>query len=257
MNQQFVGIPPALKLPTKHVTLPRLPRGNSEFPLRVMDVVWVAIAVGLVMANVARLCAIADIWTWSTLLAVILAAPAADFVSGVIHWTFDTWGSEKTRWIGPRLIRPFRVHHTKPKDLLGSHFFTTNADASVANLPFLLLAFLAPTDWEIGRFVAVFLVALAIFGLPTSQIHKWAHAARRPRWVSWLQRRGLILGPIHHSVHHAQPHTLNYCITTGWCNRPLDWIGFFPKMEWLVSKFTGLTPRKEDHLSPPAQFDSR
>src|SRR5262245_7238533 len=187
MEHEILSIPPGLKIPVKQVTLPRLPRGTSEFPLRVMDVIWVAIAIGLVAGNVARLCTVPDIWTWTTLLAVILAAPAADFVSGVIHWTFDTWSSEHTRWIGPRLIRPFRVHHTKPKDLLGSHFFTTNADASVANLPFLLLAFLPPTDWEIGRFLAVFFVAVAIFGLPTSQIHKWAHAPRRPGWVSWLQ----------------------------------------------------------------------
>jgi plasmanylethanolamine desaturase len=253
MKQQIVGIPPALKLPTKHVTLPRLPRGDSEFPLRIMDVVWVAIAVGLVVAQIARLSVLPEIWTWSSLLAVLLAMPAADFVSGVIHWTFDTWGSEKTFFIGPRLIRPFRVHHTKPRDLLGSHFFTTNADASLANLPFLLLAFLAPTDWEFGRLAAVFLVALGTFGLPTSQIHKWAHAPRRPRWVSWLQRRGLILGPIHHSVHHAEPHTLNYCITTGWCNGPLNWFGFFPKAEWLVSKLTGMKPRKEeDHKATHA-----
>ena len=120
----------------------------------------------------------------------------------------------------------------------------------VGQLPFLLLAFLA-TDLEFGRLTCVSGRVGDV--LPTSQIHKWAHAPRRPRWVSWLQRRGLILGPIHHSVHHAEPHTLNYCITTGWCNGPLNWFGFFPKTEWLVSKLTGMTPRKEeDHKAMPA-----
>ncbi len=207
---------------------------HSEFPLRYMEVIWFALAVGLVVGQAVRLSRLPNAWDWASILLALFALPAADFVSGMIHWVFDTWGSEKTFFIGSRIIRPFRVHHHKPKDLLGSHFFTTNSDAACANLPFLLVALCMPVWTEAGRLAAVFLVSLAAWGLPTSQIHKWSHDRRPPWWVTWLQKAGLILGPQHHDVHHKAPHTVNYCITTGWCNRILKQIGFFPKLEWLI-----------------------
>jgi ubiquitin-conjugating enzyme E2 variant len=243
------------------IRIPKLRRGRSrhtasEFELRYVEVFWVSLAIGLVTGHAVRLGGIQEVCSWPSLVFAVLALPVADFVSGLVHWAFDTWGNEKTFWIGPRLIRPFRVHHDKPKDLLGSHFFTTNSDAALANLPFLLIAFCMPLGTEGGRLAALFLVCVGTCGLPTSQIHKWAHAARPPHWVAWLQRRRLILGPAHHTRHHAAPHTLNYCITTGWCNRFLDRIGFFPRLERVVSRITGWTPRHEDeandhHQGPP------
>ena len=250
MKHDPVKINIRLKKPSLRASKKRRPKKTSEFPLQFMDIVWVAVAVGLLIVNCLRLGSLPNAWDWPSILVAIVAMPAADFVSGMIHWFFDTWGNERTFWIGSRLIRPFRVHHAKPKDLLGSHFFTTNSDASVANLPFLLIALCIPLGSEAGRLAVVFLTSLAAWGLPTSQIHKWAHAARRPFWVSWMQRIGLILSPSHHDGHHTEPHTTNYCITTGWCNRPLQWIGFFPKMEWVISRLTGLKTRQDEQHPP-------
>jgi ubiquitin-conjugating enzyme E2 variant len=247
-----------LKIPTLRRASRRQPKPKSEFPLQFMDVVWVLVTAGLLITQAVRLGSLPNAWDWRSLLLALVAMPAADFVSGMIHWFFDTWGNERTFFIGPRLIRPFRVHHAKPDNLLGSHFFTTNSDSSLANLPFLLIALCIPLGSEPGRLAAVFLTALAGWGVPTSQIHKWSHAAVRPFWVSWLQRIGLILSPVHHHGHHTEPHTTNYCITTGWCNRPLQWIGFFPKMEWLISRLTGLKPRQDEpaHESAAAHAKS-
>jgi ubiquitin-conjugating enzyme E2 variant len=219
---------------------------SSEFPLRLMDIFWVALTVGLVAAQAVRLGGATGIWNWWSLAVVLIALPVADFISGCIHWTFDTWGSEKVFWIGPRLIRPFRVHHAKPEDLLGTHFFTTFADSAFAMLPVLFVAFFIPLGSLAGQLIALFLVAVGVAFLPTNQIHKWAHTAKPPIVVAWLQRRRLILSPRHHGTHHAPPHTDNYCITTGWCNPVLSRIGFFRKMEWLVTKLTGMKPRHEE-----------
>jgi len=218
---------------------------TSEFPLRIMDIFWVALTAGLVVAHAVRLGSLSSIWNWPALLIVLVAMPIADFLSGCIHWTFDTWGSEKVFWIGPRLIRPFRVHHAKPEDLLGSHFFTTFADSAFAMLPVLIATLFIPLGTLAGQLAALFLVAVSVAFLPTNQIHKWSHMKQPPRWVAWLQRRNIILSPDHHGEHHAPPHTDNYCITTGWCNPLLRRIGFFRKMEWLITKLTGFKPRHE------------
>lgn len=132
--------------------------------------------------------------------------------SGFMHWAGDTWGKVTTRWIGPRLLVPFRYHHLHQIDMLESPFVTTNGDAAMVGCLILGFAFLMPLD----SFGAV--AATGFWSLPTSQIHKWAHDPRPPRVVQWLQRAGIILRPESHRRHHRSPFAHHYCITTGWCN---------------------------------------
>jgi plasmanylethanolamine desaturase len=216
---------------------------RSEFPLRPVEVFAVMAALGLVVAHLVRFGQVPEIWRWTAIVAVIAGLAGADFMSGVVHWAGDTWGSERTRWLGPRFIHPFRFHHAHPLDMLRSHFFTTNGDTALASLPFLLAPFALPLDTEIGRVSAVFLWAVGGWGMWTHQFHQWSHMKSPPRVVGWLQRRGLILGPDHHWRHHKSPFEVNYCITTGWCDPLLTRIRFFPALEWVVSRVTGVRPR--------------
>ena len=78
------------------------------------------------------------------------------------------------------------------------------------------------------------LAAFCFWGVPTNQIHYWAHSPQPPAWVAWLQRRRLILSPDHHDLHHASPFATHYCITTGWCNSLLARLGFWRGLERLV-----------------------
>jgi ubiquitin-conjugating enzyme E2 variant len=98
--------------------------------------------------------------------------------------------------------------------------------------------------------VAVFAAAVGAWGLPTSQIHKWAHDPRPPRLARWLQRAGLILSPARHSRHHRFPFAGHYCITTGWCNPLLERLGFWKALERLVARLTGLKPRDDVDVVP-------
>jgi hypothetical protein len=46
-----------------------------------------------------------------------LGAWAADLVTGLVHWACDTWGDERTRWLGAGLVlTPERHarHHRPP-----------------------------------------------------------------------------------------------------------------------------------------------
>lgn len=80
----------------------------------------------------------------------------------------------------------------------------------------------------------------------TNQVHQWAHQPRPPAVVRVLQSCRLILGREAHSRHHRPPYAANYCIATGWCNRPLAAIRFFRRLERAVTILTGLRPRQDD-----------
>jgi hypothetical protein len=183
---------------------------------------------------------------WWTPLALAAGLTAADFVSGLVHWTADTWGRDDCPIVGPRLLVPFRVHHVNPDDFLRRSFIDTNGEVAVLAIP-VLLAFLAvPLDAAWGRAVAVFGLAFCGIGSMTNQIHQWAHMPSPPRSVRILQSFGLFLGRVEHAAHHERPYDGHYCITTGWCNGPLEKIAFFRHLEWIVTRVTGMTARQDD-----------
>ncbi|MCA9127027.1 MAG: hypothetical protein KDB22_08075 [Planctomycetales bacterium] len=189
-----------------------------------------------------------DLSLWM-LAAILLAWLAADFVSGLVHWLADTWGSEAFPILGPRFIKPFRVHHVTPNSFLECNLVDTNGDTSLVALPVLTALWMIPLSHPMGLFSLTFGVAFCAMAIPTNQIHQWAHMRRPPGWVRWLQRRGLILSHREHARHHALPHEGHYCITTGFCNQWLEKIKFFRCLEAIVTRLTGVRPRLEEEQS--------
>jgi ubiquitin-conjugating enzyme E2 variant len=180
---------------------------------------------------------------------IVAAGFGADLMSGIVHWTADTWGSETCPVFGRRFLRPFRVHHVNPHDFLRRDVVDCNGDVAMLNLPMLAGALLIPLATGAGQIAAVALVAFCAVMLPTNQVHQWAHMTSPPRLVRWLQRAGLILSHEEHGRHHIEPYVANYCIATGWCNRALTAIGFFSILERTVTMLTGIQPRHdEQHL---------
>ena len=90
------------------------------------------------------------------------------------------------------------------------------------------------------------MVGCHVAGLPTNQIHQWAHSRQPPPFVGWLQRRGIILSRADHKRHHVPPYNDFYCIAIGWLNRPLSAIQFFRRLEALITRLTRLKPREDD-----------
>lgn len=182
----------------------------------------------LVLVHAVQLAA-AGLELWYVLL-VPLSWIAADLLSGLVHWTADTWGSEDTPIIGRRFIRPFRVHHANAEDILARSFLRLNGDVALGVLPLLMAAFFATGGWKF------FVVALALSVLPTNQIHQWAHQPSAPRYARVLQRLGFILSPAQHRLHHTSPHRSHFCITTGWCNGFLEKVQILKRVEQLVRR---------------------
>lgn len=183
---------------------------------------------------------------WWLVPVAVAGMVAADFLSGIVHWTADTWGSESMPLIGRRFLHPFRVHHVNPDDFLRRRFIDTNGDVALLVIPVLAAALALPLDSRWGIAVAVFLAAFSGIGLLTNQVHQWAHMPRPPAVVSVLQNCRLLLSHEAHARHHRSPYVANYCIATGWCNKPLAAVHFFRRLEWTITWLTGLHPRQDD-----------
>ena len=144
----------------------------------------------LVVANIAHVFTAGLLLHWWSPFVVVAAALAADLVSGLVHWTADTWFSETMPVLGRRFLRPFRVHHVNPDDFLRRDFIDCNGDVAMLNIPFLIVALALP-DTTIGGAVSLALLTFATVSLPTNQVHQWAHMPSPPPLVRWLQRHGV------------------------------------------------------------------
>lgn len=166
----------------------------------------------------------------------ILAMLVADFVSGLVHCAADNFGQPSTPIFGVAFIRPFREHHLDQTDITRHGFIETNGNSCIVNLFVLIPAFyIVAGHTSVGLFLlGVFVLMFTFAIVMTNQVHKWAHMPVPPLVVATLQRRGLILSPSNHAVHHTAPHNKNYCITTGWMNGIIERSGGF---KWMVRTF--------------------
>lgn len=223
-----------------------LPKHDVMGPLaRALEAASLAAAAALLALVAARFAAELELAWWLP-LAVAAGVVAADFASGLVHWTADTWGQESLPFFGVRFLRPFRIHHVNPQDLCERDFVDCNGDVAMLVCPVLLGAWLVPLESALLEAAGVFTASFGAATLPTNQVHQWAHLPEPPRLVAWLQRRGLLLSREAHAQHHAAPYVSTYCITTGWCNGALDRLGFFRAAERAITRLSGLVPREDE-----------
>uniref|UniRef100_A0A3Q2T3Z8 Si:ch211-212o1.2 n=1 Tax=Fundulus heteroclitus TaxID=8078 RepID=A0A3Q2T3Z8_FUNHE len=167
---------------------------------------------------------------YKIILGIVLGIVTADFASGIVHWGADTWGSVDIPVIGKVSIAGPNILINHSLGLIIFSLLLLLSEALAASYP-----------WD------CYVFALAGFVTLTNQIHKWSHSYfGLPRWVTLLQDWHLVLPRKHHRIHHVSPHETYYCITTGWCNYPLDRLGFWRRMERLIEHVTGQRPRSDD-----------
>jgi len=217
-------------------------------PSRLLCGSAIALAIGLGFAHIVRLLASLDAADAPpALLGFLLGALAADALTGLVHWACDTWGDERTPWLGPTLIYAFREHHENPRKMLEHDWIVANREpGAAAAIALLLLSLPAVRAAVEGRpFLYAALCAFIAYGAAANQLHLWAHASHPPRLVRLAQRAGLVLSPEHHARHHRAANDVAYCISTGWLNPLLDGSGFWRRLERSISTWTGAAARAD------------
>ena len=186
---------------------------------------------------------------WLIALAIPLGVILGDFVSGIVHWAADTYGSEDMPVIGPSLVKPFRLHHVYPRDICTHGLVETTGNVCILAVPFLsvslYLMWLMPRS-SLLAFSVVCSALMALATVATNQFHKWAHQENPSSFARWLQRNRLVLEPEHHKLHHTQPFNINYCITNGWLNPVLNKLKFFRRLEATLGFFGIKTAKAKD-----------
>ena len=181
---------------------------------------------------------------------VVVGTFFADFVSGLLHWAFDTWFHEDIP-IVRRMVLLVREHHTHPDRIFRYHFWQ---DAGM--LSWFALLTTAPLVWSAVGPVgapggarclwAVAAVTMSVEIVFMFEFHKCGHRVRRGELVRTLQRFHLLLSPDHHLRHHSGRHDRNYCLITGVADRTLGRMGVFRALERVISAVTGAVPREND-----------
>lgn len=187
-------------------------------------------------------------WLVATIVGALLAGYVlADFGSGIVHWTFDRYGNDKTWLLGPNFVKPFRNHHVDPRDITRHDFIETNGNNCLFTMPILAGFTFLPLDFENAG--VLFVIALwtfaSIFTFATNQFHKWAHTPEPPSWAAWLQEKHVILPRDHHKIHHTFPYETHYCITTGWMNGVMSKMGAWAFMERVIEAVSGVRAHRD------------
>jgi len=114
--------------------------------------------------------------------AILLGLVLSDFMSGFLHWFFDTFFEETTPFIGPHLITSFREHHRDPTGMTRHGFLELTGNSFLAYLlPLALVWWFGPASPESkwGVFNYTCWVSFTIALTMTNQLHCWAHRSRR------------------------------------------------------------------------------
>ena len=71
---------------------------------------------------------------WLAVLAAFGGLCLADLLSGLVHWSADTYGQPTTPILGG-FVRTFREHHADQVDITRHDFIETNGDACIFSAP--------------------------------------------------------------------------------------------------------------------------
>ena len=168
-------------------------------------------------------------------LTFLLALPAVliliDFLSGFVHWFFDTQVEPAKTPLG-RIAVDFLDHHVRPSRTAHVGFYASAwRPAAYVSLPLITISLTAPLSTL--HSAVVFWIGWVSMLVP--QTHKLAHIKQCSRFVRMLQNSRLIIHPKSHEAHH-QDNNESFCVFTGWLNPPLNHSRFWRGLEWLFAR---------------------
>lgn len=189
--------------------------------------------------------------SWGRSLAGAAAGTyAADLVTGLLHWSFDTWFDEDVEPLR-RMVYLVREHHMRP-----ARIFRYRLRDEAGILSWFAFALSAPVYAGAMRSrgavtPARYAIVLGTLVMATEivtalEFHKYGHRVRRGRVPRMLQRTGLLLSPELHLTHHSGSHDEQYCLITGVADLTLGRLGLFRGLERVITAVTGVEPRRDD-----------
>ena len=166
--------------------------------------IFTLVVIGCVIRTL-RTGVIGDIWRAprsEKIKIVVMATLWVEFISGLLHITFDNPAFQHTPFIGA-MARDFQWHHKKPTHICNQTWpkFLGAIDSGIVVL-FVIGTFMHPKSKWMRMFT---LVSFPLFYLMMAS-HRWSHIRREqlPPIVQVLQQTGILLSQEVHSIHHVR-----------------------------------------------------
>ena len=177
---------------------------------------------------------------FSFVFQLLITLFAIDFVSGLVHWCEDTFGTENSPVTGKWIVIPNMIHHENPAAFLSKSWLESSWDLTVASL---LIAF---SGWLAGE-LHWQLMLFCFIGANANQLHKYAHLPENkvPLFIRFLRHTGILQTARHHARHHSGEKNTAYCVVTPYLNPVLDSVKFWRFLEMITVPLFG-APRRED-----------
>lgn len=168
----------------------------------------------------------------------ILSLLIADFISGLIHWAQDSYGTPSTPILG-RFVKYSYQHHADPRDLTKKKWGRPNNISLIIILGMtVFFYYLGWFNWIIGMVI--------VLAINMNEFHKWLHQNHSERFkiVTILQKMNVLQNPKIHAVHHTYDNNTDYCFITNYLNPLLNFIKFWDRMELIIYKISGIKSHK-------------
>lgn len=190
--------------------------------------------------------------SWPILVIAVFAGLfLGDFISGFLHWGFDTWFDEDMTSFA-RVAIIVREHHIYPQNIFRYRFRDESGPISIASLLFTgpVYAFVTlgdgpPSAGGVAAIIVCLIVSVCMALM--LQCHKLGHKRTKSKVLQFLQQSHLLMHPRHHCQHHRDNHDIRYCLINGWADQVMDRVKFWRGLEWLIQRTTGAVPRRNDH----------
>jgi len=160
-----------------------------------------------------------------------------DVYSGVLHIVLDNPLNIELPLVGQGALE-FQWHHLIPTDISQKPFLEVCGDLNLPAVASLsVYCYFAPFDPLLH-----YLAALKIFNAYYGQFsHRMAHtmANKRPEWVKWMQKNGLLLTAADHWLHHTT-YNDNFAINSGITNQIINSMSVKIRSRWFWVSLWGV-----------------
>lgn len=167
-----------------------------------------------------------------------------DFITGIIHWWEDSYANPNWKYLGKSIAVPNIEHHKYPRKFLqGTMIDRIKFSVITAFVVGIFLFFMGGggLNWQ-----TIFVLIYGSFG---NEFHAIAHRTDKEngKIICLFQKLGLMQSRKMHGQHHTSPYEINYCVMTNYLNPFLNYIGFWQKLEKIIS-LLGIKPIRNENI---------